>query len=208
MTRSDILHATSLCAMKAQQPTAKDFRDLIRILRYVKGSMNYGLKFSAYGDFNLVASVDTSFACHADYKSHTGYVISLGDDIPFYCRSTKQKITTTSSTEAEYVGIYEIVKEIVWFRSLLATLGIQVRKRPTVIFHDNSSAIQIAQGRGDHHKQKHINVKYHYTREQVANKVIKLEFVPSTQMVADLLTKPLTADVFNRFRKRIVSKLD
>ncbi len=152
--------------------------------------------------------MDTSFACHADYKSHTGYVISLGDDIPFYCRSTKQTITTTSSTEAEYVGIYEIVKEIVWFRSLLATLGIQVRKRPTVIFHDNSSAIQIAQGRGDHHKQKHINVKYHYTREQVANKVIKLEFVPSTQMVADLLTKPLTADVFNRFRKRIVSKLD
>ena len=76
-----------------------------------------------------------------------------------------------------------------------------VFEEPTIIYRDNTSSISMSKNPVQHSKPKHIPIKYHYLRDQAANKNIKLEYVPTQEQVADIFTKPLRRDVFEYLRK-------
>ncbi len=205
LTRPDILYALSRCAQRCSDPDEYDLKMVMRIFKYINNTRDYGITFKSSNDIKLVCWVDASHIHYSDGKGHFGYCFSLGeDDGCFYARSQKMKIVTPAgSTETEYVALYEATTEIVFLRSLLDEMGFPQRK-PTVVFEDNKSTIAMAKGGGDFHKQKHILVKYHYTREQIKDKIVDIRFCSTEYMTADLLTKSTSRATVSRLAPRLL----
>jgi hypothetical protein len=122
-----------------------------------------------------------------------GYVYILnGAAVTWAAR--KQQSISTSTTEAEYVGLCNAAKEAVWLRNLLRAIGRDEYAGGTLairILGDNQSALRLVANPEFHSRSKHIDVQYHYTRELVEDGVVSIEYVPTAEMAADCLTKPL-----------------
>jgi len=194
LTRPDILYALSRCAQQCSNPTKRDLRRVMKIYKYLNGTRHFGLTFGADSNLQLNCFVDASHGQYSDGKGHFGYCFSFGPaDGAFYARSQKMKIVTPGgSTETEYVAMYEAATEIVFLRNLLNEIGF-VQQGPTLLYEDNKSTIDLAHGLGKFQKQKHINIKYHYTKDLVKDGTIQVCYVHTEQMIADMLTKPLSS---------------
>ena len=104
--------------------------------------------------------------------------------------SKEQPTVALSSTEAEYRGAAVAACEVAWLRTLLEDLGVQVDQQ-VVIHCDNLSSIQLARNPVFHARTKHIDIRHHFIREKVADGTVKMSFVGTEHMGADILTKPL-----------------
>ena len=154
-----------------------------------------------------VSQADVSFTSRELSRSQSGYCFSLGHgNAVFYARSTKQSFVTLSSTEAEYVALFHCSTEVVFLRRLLEELGF--RQVPTIVYQDNQSTIHWASGRDNFHKTKHMDIKYHYVRDLVSNSSINVVYLPTAQMVADVLTKPVIKEQFGWLSKRLLGVID
>ena len=120
-TRPDILTAVSYLSTRVQAPTQYDSFKLTRVLKYLRGTTDLGLRLRPASQLGVTGYVDASYAVHADYKSHTGLCIQLGAGT-IYAKSTKQKLNTKSSTEAEIVGLSDSLTHIIWCRDFLYLL--------------------------------------------------------------------------------------
>ena len=120
--RPDILTAVSFCATKVLAPTVEDQSKLDRILGYLQSTPTQQLILRIGDKPVLRAYVDSSFGTYADCKSVTGAVIMLGD-APVCFKSSKQKIVSRSSTEAELVGISDTLSQILWAREYSLSQG-------------------------------------------------------------------------------------
>ena len=118
--------------------------------------------------------------------------------------SKLQPIVATSSMEAEYIACYYLVQDIVWLRDVLHELGL-LDPSPTTVYIDNTSARTLALNPVFHARSKHIDVKFHWLRDKVADGTITLEYVKSDDQTADILTKPLTGEAFHRHRTRLLA---
>ena len=107
-----------------------------------------------------------------------------------------------SSCEAEYVAAASTVCEAIWLRNILKELD-HPQERPTMILVDNKSAIQLAKDPVHHGRSKHIDTRFHFLRDHVKKKTIVLEYCHTLDQVADIFTKPLTADAFRRLRDKL-----
>jgi hypothetical protein len=115
-------------------------------------------------------------------------------------RSTRQKAVTVSSTEAEYYGLTNAAKEAAWLRKLLRQLqysGSDIE--PTLIHGDNQSSLALAEDAKSHQRTKHVDIQYHYIREQVNQNRVFVSYLETQKMVADGLTKPLTTAKHTEF---------
>ena len=133
-----------------------------------------------------------------DYKSTTGYLFQIGGTAVTW-KSKKQSCVALSTAEAEYMALSSAAQEAVWMRELISDL----RNPPatsTEILEDNQSVISMAKNPQFHGKTKHINIKYHFIREQIANGTICLKYCPTEDMLADLLTKGIGPEKFERLR--------
>ena len=107
----------------------------------------------------------------------------------------KQATVADSSTEAEYVSASSAGREIIWMRTLLGELGLQV-SRPSVLLVDNQSALKVLWNPEHHSRMKHIDIKMHWIREAIKRKEIEVHFLQTRDMIADIFTKPLpTTDI-------------
>ena len=189
-TRPDILYAMSIVAQRCSCPTVGDMKMVQRILRYIEDTVDYGLQFNP-GPVSLICHVDAAHNCYEDGRGHYGYSFTLGyGDGSFFAKSKKMKLTTLSSTESEYVALCEATREAVWLRRLLSDIGF-TEKRPTLMWQDNKSTIDMVKGHRSYQASKHINPKFHYTGEMVEMGEICLEYLPTDKMIADVLTKAL-----------------
>ena len=135
--------------------------------------------------------------CVDSRKSTSGYAFFMGNSLVSWA-SKKQSIVALSSTEAEYVALCAAAQETVWLRNLLCDVGLSQTKA-TCIKEDNQDAICLAKNPKDHTRTKHIDIKYHYTRQVIEEKKIKLDYTPTGNMVADTLTKGLPKVKFVEF---------
>jgi hypothetical protein len=132
-----------------------------------------------------------------DCCSLTGYVFLLhGSAISW--SSKKQSSTAQSSTEAEYMAAAHATKEIIWLRTFLMEINFQ-QNLPTSLFVDNQSAIALTKNSEFHNRTKHIAVRFHFIREKVEDGEVVLEYVPTGDQVADVLTKGLARVKFEHF---------
>jgi hypothetical protein len=123
-TRTDIYYALSRVAQRCSNPTNADLQRVKRIIRYVYTTKHYGITFNCDNDFRIYAYVDASFDCYSDSTSHYGFLLTIGrSNGPYVCKSAKLKMVCMSSTEAEYVALANVCREIVYQRKLLNSLG-------------------------------------------------------------------------------------
>ena len=115
------------------------------------------------------------------------------------------KLVTLSSTESEYVALCNCAKEVVYLRRLLKNLGIP-QTGPTTTYEDNSSAICQVNGEINHNMSKHIKPKYHFTRELIEMKLVKVAHKKTKSMIADVLTKPFPYDSHYKFALSLLNR--
>ena len=190
-TRPDILLAVSALATRMQNPKESDWRKLRRIVRYLQATPGIGVHYKrTSGRLKLMFHVDASHGVHPDGKGQGGIIMSMGSG-PVLVRTWKLKHVAISSTEAEISALSEAATYILWSRLLMSELGYS-QESPTVVYEDNQSAIQMAtNGGGSFKRSKHMLVRNSFVTELVNSDVLRLQYCPTEDMVADMLTKPM-----------------
>ena len=203
-TRPDILYAVCAHARFSKSPTADNREGVIRILQYVKNTRTLGLRLYSGEGIKLYATVDASYACHTDLKSHTGCTLHLGRTSgSVFSLSKKQTVTADSSTVAELIAAHLAAHEIMWARNFLQELGYP-QTEPTTLFEDNLSTISLIVNKGNGQRSKHIDLRYNFVREQVVEKVLAMIHLPGVDMTSDILTKPLGPTAFVHLRPKLL----
>jgi transposase InsO family protein len=208
-TRPDIACIVNLLAQFCTCFTTTHVTAVKHVLRYIKGTLSKGLYFKRVVGGNKTKGVQISAVCDSDWgtdlnsrKSRTGYVIYIGG-APISWRSTTQRSVALSSCEAEFYALADVVKELLWLKQFLAELGIPI-DGPIVVGIDNQAAIALAQNPVSHQRTKHIDIRYFFLREHIEAGTIKLQYVNTKDNVADLLTKNVSAAVFDTLVDRLV----
>jgi hypothetical protein len=201
MTRPDIAFAVNRLAQKSMSPTVNNWTALKRVLRYVSGTIHYRLKYSGnnatvigYSDADWAGCVDTR-------RSTSGYVFTFAGAAISW-RSNKQPVVALSSTEAEYIAGTLATQEAVYLKFLFRDLGFNVSV-PTTLCIDNQGAIALGKNYISNKRTKHIDIRFHFIREKVHDGTIVLQPIPTLEMPADCLTKPLGPQKFLRMRSRL-----
>ena len=199
-TRPDLSYAVSELSRYSSHPGRDHWDELKRILYYLNETKDHGLVYRGTKSPKITGFVDASYArCPVTRKSRHGAVLlHSGGAIDW--RSKMQTVVAMSSMEAEYIGLCEAVKMSVWLHSCMNEL--QLSRQPKIVIGmDNQSAIIFAEEQIVQDRSKHIDIKFHYTREQINNGLIGLEYVPTEKLPADMLTKPLPKTPMRIFRK-------
>ena len=203
-TRPDIAFAVGWVARKMKNPTEFDMNQVNRILSYIFQTKHLGLTFTGQGGVVLSVYVDASYAIHDDRKSHFGICMFIGNfSASIATKSKKAKCMAISSTEAEYLALCEGAKLVAWARQLLSELGYP-QPGPTVVYEDNQSTIRMVNNGNDKGRTKHIDVRFHYVREMIENKQIVVQYKPTQDMIADILTKVTPKPIFNQLRPSLL----
>lgn len=122
---------------------------------------------------------------------------------PISWSSKKQTTVSRSSTEAEYRSLAQTAAELYWIRQLLCDLQVYL-KQPPILWCDNVSAISLAKNPVFHARTKHVEIDYHFIREKVVRGDLQVQFVSSSNQLADLFTKPLTGASFQLFATKLL----
>jgi transposase InsO family protein len=203
-TRPDLAFAVGSLGRHSAKPGVEHQHALERTLRYLRGTSDCGLVFQrgTPRGTELLGYVDADWASDVnDRKSTSGFVFMLGGAAISW-GSKKQTSVALSSTEAEYIAAAHAAKEAIWLRRLLTELGENLES-PTTLFVDNQSAIAIARNPEFHDRTKHIEVRYHFLRQVVDSKEVHLEYLPTGEQVADILTKGLSREKHETFVRKM-----
>ena len=187
-TRPDIAQAVGALSKFMAAPTTTHWQAATGVLRYLAGSKCFGITYGASAE-TIVGYTDADYAGDVDTRrSTTGFVFILfGGAVSW--SSKRQATVAASTTEAEYIAMAAAVREALWLRQLLKDLAMVV---DTVdIFADNQGAIKLVKNPVVSNRSKHIDVVYHFARERVARKDVKIAYVKTNDMLADMLTKPV-----------------
>ena len=207
-TRPDIILSINFLCTRVNKFNAEDEAKLDRILSYLSGTIcqgvTLGIEHSPQG-CPIQIYADASFAVHPDARSHSGLMISLGRGGIVY-KSKKQPLVTKSSTEAELVSANDSISFAYHIRDFLLGQGMQVQ-RPA-LYQDNTSTIRLIECEdAGSMRTKHINARYFFVREQLADGHITVEHMPTGSMTADVLTKPLQGKPFRKMRDRLLGEV-
>ncbi|KAL2230353.1 UNVERIFIED_CONTAM: Retrovirus-related Pol polyprotein from transposon TNT 1-94 [Sesamum indicum] len=195
-SRPDVAYAISCLSRYMSNPGSPHWEALKWLLRYLRGSINVGIKFSRNSEnAKLVGYVDSNYANDRDSrKSTTSYMFTFcGSCISW--KSQLQHIVALSTTEAEYIATTEAFKEALWLSGLLTEIGF-LKEKP-VIHSDSQSSIQLCKNPVFHDRIKHIDVRYHFIRDIVSKELIRLEKISSEENSAHMGTKCLPLEKFS-----------
>ncbi|KAK9073638.1 hypothetical protein SSX86_007962 [Deinandra increscens subsp. villosa] len=218
LSRPDINFAVNRVCQFMHNPTENQWIAVKRILRYLIGTSNFGLRFNHNSGCSLHAFSDTHWTdieafsdadwagCSIDRRSTGGFAIYLGSNLISWC-ARKQRIVSRSSTESEYKAMADTVAELTWLQSLMRELGVITRSTP-ILWCDNLGATYLSENPVFHARTKHIEVDFHFVREKVARRQLSVQFISTHDQVADIFTKPLATDrfVFLRSKLKVVNQ--
>jgi len=211
----EIHYAVNQLGSQVLYPSSIKIKALKRVLRYLQGAKDIGIKFKRNMDaqghpmINLLAYSDASYGEEPEGNEHplrstTGYVIFIQGVGPIAAKTELQSTIAQSTAEAEYIALAETAKCIVHLRNLLAELKF-TQMVPTIIFEDNQAAIAMSQNKITSSKTKHIKIKFHYIKELVQDNDITLAYCPTEEQIADILTKALSQEKFIPLRNRLLN---
>ncbi len=214
-TRPDIAFAVHQCARFSTNPKRIYEVAVRQIVRYLKGTQTKGyILRPSSTNRNLDCFVDADFAglwtldnshLPISVKSRTGYVTTFAS-CPILWSSKLQSEVALSTTEAEYIAMSQATRDLIPMRSLLQEFSkaTQLIVGDTIthstIFEDNKGCVELASAPKLCPRTKHIGLKYHHFRSHVASGAIKIQWIDTTNQLADIFTKPLPISTFEYLR--------
>jgi transposase InsO family protein len=203
-TRPDLAQAVSQVARFCENPGPQHWNAVLRIFRYLAGTVTRGLTYHHNPSFSLFGYADADDAgCPDTRKSTSGFLFMYGS-APVSWKSKMQQFTTLSSCESEVVALSMAAREAVWLRGLFAEMY-DTDLLPTVIFEDNDGARRLANYPRFSERSKHIERKYFFVRERVQAQQVVVRRCDTSKMLADIFTKPLSRHVFRALVQKIQS---
>lgn len=216
-TRPDLATAVHQCARFCENPKRSHEKAVHRIIKYLISTKDKGLKFIPDKSKGIECYVDADFAGNwnsldaenaANMLSRTGYVIFFMG-CPLVWKSKLQTEIALSTTEAEYIALSQAMREIIPLMGILKelsrfqTLDSLAPKVKCTVFEDNQSCIKLAKAPRMNPRTKYIALKYHHFRSHVKQKLIDIEYVLTTEQIADIFTKPLSSPQFVYLREKL-----
>jgi histone deacetylase 1/2 len=202
LTRPDISFAVNKVCQYLHAPTTVHWATVKRILRYLKHTMEIGLKICKSSSLLVSAFSDADWAGDQDDRRSTGgYAVFLGSNLISWS-ARKQSTVSRSSTEAEYKAVANATAEVMWIQTLLYELGIQAPKKAK-LWCDNIGAKYLSANPVFHARTKHIEVDYHFVRERVARRLLDIEYISTKDQIADGFTKPLAVRNLEMFKNNL-----
>ncbi len=205
-TRPDITYAVQQAAQAMKEPTEDDWIKVKRIFRYLQGTKSMKIVYSTKEEEEenqIIGYSDASYAeDRKDRKSTSGYLF-IKSNGPISWKSKKQPIVSLSSMEAEYIALTSAAKEAIWLSKLELELGENKMNKAISIKEDNQSTIKTANDQILNERSKHIDVRYHFIRELIKEKRLKIEYLSTNDMLADTLTKPLGVIQLEKLNKEM-----
>ena len=200
MTRPDFAQALGVLSRYCINPDSTHVAALQHLFRYIQGTLDLGIGFTDADWITFFEGFsDADWAGAIDGRHSTGGYIFFVAGGAVSWSSKRQDVIALSSCESEYYGLAEAGKEALWIRQLLTELGQYDTSTPAHLWMDNQGAKALSENPEFHRRTKHIDVRYHWVREEVAKGTLQLEYIPTGQMAADGLTKPLGRQAFQRF---------
>ena len=199
-TRPDIAYVVTLLSQYMSSPHVVHLTLAKSVLRYIKGTINYNLKYvKTDKPLELIGFSDSDWGSSPDRHSISGYGFKLNTESALISwRSCKQRVVALSTCEAEYLALTESCKEALFLRQLLSDMT-NSKKTHVKLHTDNQGSMALAKNPVHHKRTKHISIRYHFIRHQVLKGVIELSYIPTNDNIADLFTKPLPKQKFNQF---------
>ncbi|XP_031261280.1 secreted RxLR effector protein 161-like [Pistacia vera] len=194
-TRLYLSFAISLLSRFMSNPGIEHWVALKWTLRYINITMYIGLDyFKRTPSLDLVGYLDSDFARdHDSRKSTTAYYFTLGGNCISW-KSQLQPLVALSTTEAEYVAVTDAFKEAIWLQGILKEINLM--NGPVTIYSDSQSAIHLSKNPVYHERTKHVDVKYHFVRDQISKGTVSLLKIPTEENPSDMGTKVVTATKF------------
>ena len=202
-TRPDIAYATSIESRFIQAPTKAQLTFARNTIAYTANTANLGLTYKPAPDINIEVYCDASFAPDEHQrKSRSGWLVLI-NGTPVAWKSGLQPIVAHSTAEAEYISLSDAVREAMYIRRLLSELSID---SGPITAHEDNITTKIMAEEISTKRSKHVEIRYHYVRDQVSAGLVNIKYCPTQDQLADALTKPLAKDSFVRLRDRFMSK--
>ena len=194
----------SFLTTRVRNPDLDDWRKLVRFVRYIRATRHLKLTLEASSLKQIRWWVDAAYGVHGDMRGHSGGMMSFGKGATA-AKSTKHKINTRSSTEAEIVGVDDHMPGILWTLRFVEAQGYKVEEN--VLYQDNQSAILMERnGKFSCSKRtKHIDMRYFFITDRIEKKEVSVEYCPTGEMIGDFFTKPLQGAIFRKFRAQILN---
>jgi hypothetical protein len=202
-TRPDISQAVSSVGRYAANPGPLHWNAVKNIIKYLKGTKDFCLVLGGKSEgVTIQGYSDSDWGADTDRRlSRTGSIIQIGIG-PVMYQSKMQQTVAHSSTEAEYMALSTTARNAAWARSLLDEMGYH-QPKPTTIYEDNTSTIHLANNSKINSRTKHIDIRHHALRDMIRLKTISLVYIPTTDQVADILTKQLKKPQFQFLRSKL-----
>jgi hypothetical protein len=202
MTRPDIAYAVATVAQYVSKPEPRIYSMASRILRYLAGTKGVGIAFIIGNAKNLHAFADSDWAADKNTrKSQSGYVFLTNGPIDW--SSKKQSSVSLSSSEAEVMAFCSATQQAMWFRSILAEIGLP-RHEPTPIYEDNSGAIELVTNSVVSKRLKHVDIRLCFVNDAIEKRIVIPIKVATANNLADLFTKALPRIRFNELATSLV----
>ncbi len=199
-TRPDIAYAIGKLSQHSQNPRTHDWIAVKRVLRYINGTRNFGILYDGSRMLTIDGFADADWGgCKMTRKSTSGAVLLVAEGAVSW-RSKKQTCVATSTCEAEYIATCLAAKESIWLARLIADLLNQEEPSPVLIKVDNGGAIDTSYNTSMNQRNKHIDLQYHFVRDAVQSNRVTVEYCPTSDQIADELTKPLDRVQFEKLR--------
>jgi hypothetical protein len=201
-TRPDIAYAVQQICLHMHDPREVHLVAAKRILRYLQGTLRFGLIIPRSAPSQLVVYTDADWAgCPDTRRSTSGYAVFLGGSLISWS-SKRQPTVSRSSAEAEYRAVANGVAEASWLQQLLQELHHPLQTA-SLVYCDNVSAVYLSSNPIQHQRTKHVEIDLHFVRERVAIGAVRVLHVPTTSQFADVFTKGLPSSVFMDFRSNL-----
>nr|GFB82224.1 copia protein [Tanacetum cinerariifolium]GFB94262.1 copia protein [Tanacetum cinerariifolium] len=197
-SRPDIMFSVFLCAHFQEDPKTSYLEAVKRIFRYVKGTTHLGSLYPKGSGIKTIVYADSDhLGDYVDRKSTSGIFTFMGCCLTSWF-SKKKTALAISTTEAEYVTAGKACQQALWMKQALVDYGIRLDGIP--IMCDNKGSIDLCKNPVQHSLTKHINIRYHFLRDNIQKGNISTEKVSLKDNIDDIITKPLKRDPFNYLR--------
>ena len=202
-SRPDILLTVSVLCGRVRGPNSKDLEKLVRLCKYMNATKELHLILTANDMRVMKIYVDASYGVHEDLRSHTGAMTKFGQGSA-YSASLKQKVNARSSTEAELIGVDDVMAQVVWTINFLGARGVEISKN--ILYQDNKSAMLLERNGFESvgKRSKHLNIRYFFVKDIERAGMVCIEHCPTAEMIADFFTKPLQGQKFKEFRSQVL----